>query len=163
MIFATQPDPRDRNVGAVQEGDRTQQEKPEDKDVAYRNRGVALHVSRQSNLDVGDAVDLNQRVSRDTSHGSDRRAHRRLVSKTSLVDLVHPRVILDVVEIDIHLENSVHGRAGIFQLLLELIQHVLGVGCDVTGKVRTLARNKEEIAKGNGTRKKRSLLRLIAR
>ena len=60
-----------------------------------------------------------------------RRPNGRLVAEAALKDFVHPGVVLQVVQVDVALEDLVHGRARAFQLLADLVEHSLGVDLDV--------------------------------
>src|SRR5437763_10713202 len=56
-------------------------------------------------LDVGDAIDLNQGVSRNATGSSNGGAHRRFISETALEFFIHRGVILQIVQIDVDLQN----------------------------------------------------------
>ena len=45
--------------------------------------------------------------------------------------LVHPGVVLQVVQIDVALQDLLHRRSGRLELLLDAVQHNLGVQLDV--------------------------------
>ena len=47
--------------------------------------------------------------------------------RSGLENLVHGRVIFQIVQVHVALQNLVHRRAGIFELRLNFVQHVLGV------------------------------------
>src|SRR5665647_3409297 len=80
-------------------------------------------------LDVSDHVNLHQRIARNSARGGNRSAHRRFRPEAALEGFIHAGVVLQVVEIDVALQDLFHGGADALQLLLDGIQHNLGMGC----------------------------------
>ena len=110
----------------------------------------------------GDHVHLDQRVARNPARRGDGGAHRRVLAEAALKDLVHSLVVLQVVQENAALQHLVHGRSGVLQRLLNLVQHVGGVRLDVAWKVRASAGNEEQIAVGNRAAEQRRGLGLLA-
>src|SRR5207244_1108911 len=81
--------------------------------------------------DVGDAVDLDERVAGDAAGGRDGRPDARLRAEAALVHLVHPVIVLQVVEVDVDLEHLLHRGANALELLLHLVEDDLRVRLDV--------------------------------
>src|SRR5437588_6453289 len=68
-------------------------------------RYFSAKAPKKFRLDVGNAIDFDQRVARhSTVCDRYRGAHRRLIPVTSKID-VHPGIVFDVVQIDIHLHD----------------------------------------------------------
>src|SRR5437899_272930 len=66
---------------------------------------VAENVISNADLDAGNHVDLNQRVAGNASRGRDGRAHGRLRAEASEKHLVHARVVLEIVQVHVALQN----------------------------------------------------------
>ena len=105
---------------------------------------VAFALPALSGSDACDAVDLDERVARDPAGRGDRRADARLRAKAAEEGLVHRRVVLQVVQIHVHLQHLLHRGADILEPLLDLVEHVLGVGLDVAFEVRADAGDEDE-------------------
>src|SRR5437762_8839979 len=80
--------------------------------------------------DVRDHVDLDERVPGNAARGRDRGPHRRLGAEAALEHLVHALVVLQVVQVDVTLQDLLHGRSNARELLLDLIEDVFGVRLD---------------------------------
>ena len=113
--------------------------------------------------DVCDHIHLHQRVARNPARRGDGSAHRRILAELLLKHFVHSLVVLQVVQKDAALQHLVHGRAGVLQLLLNLIQYVGRVRFDVARKMRAYSGDEEQIAVGNRTAEQRRSLGLVAR
>jgi len=85
------------------------------------------------------------------------KTHRRLRPEAAQKRLIHACVVLQVVEIDVALQDLFHGGADALQLLLDGIQHNLGMGLDIAWDVRAHAGNEEQIAVGNRAIEERRL------
>ena len=59
--------------------------------------------------DVGDDIDLDKRVTWNPSRG-DRCPNRRLLTETTAEDLVHRLIVISISEVDVGLEDLLHGR-----------------------------------------------------
>src|SRR5512141_1883874 len=97
-------------------------------------------------LQRGDAVDLDERVAGNPSGGGDRRADRGLRAEAAEEHLVHRRVVLQVVQVDVDLQDLLHRGADLLELLLDLVEHVLRVGLDVALEVGTDAGDEDKAA-----------------
>ena len=73
-------------------------------------RYLRAHVPKKSQLDISDAIDLDQRVARNsTVCDSYRGTHRGLIAETSKINFVHAGIVFDVIQIDVHLQHFLHG------------------------------------------------------
>ncbi len=70
--------------------------------VAVRH-GAVRHGSNRRNT-----VDLHQRISRNAACGRDRGPHRRFGAEPAHVGFVHRSVVLQVVQVHVHLQHLVH-------------------------------------------------------
>src|SRR6185436_14763129 len=59
-------------------------------------------------LEARDAINFDQRVPGDPSWGGDCSPNRRILAETSKEHVVHSRIVLEIVEIDIDLQDFVH-------------------------------------------------------
>src|SRR6267143_5347232 len=92
----------------------------------------------------GDHIDLDQGVAGNATGGCDRSSHWRLVPKSTLKSFIHCSIVFQIVQIDVALEDLVHGGTGALELLLDLIQNVLGVRLDVALEMRAHARQEQQ-------------------
>jgi hypothetical protein len=73
-------------------------------------RYLSACVSKKSRLDVSNAIDFDRRIPGNSTRGDRyRRPHRRLIAETSEIDFVHPGIVFNVVQIDVHLQDLLHG------------------------------------------------------
>ena len=94
---------------------------------------------------------------RESRRRSDGGADRRVGTEPAPEHRVHPVVILQVVEVDVHLEDLVHRRSGLFQFRLDLVEHRLGMHGDVAGLVVALSGDEHKVAVGDPSREQRRL------
>ena len=107
--------------------------------------------------DASDDVDFDEGVAGDAAGGCDGCAHGRFGAEAAEEGLVHFLVVLEVVEVDIALEDFVHGRAAGVEALFDFIEDVLGVGLDVAFEVRADSGDEDEVAVGDNAVEERSL------
>src|SRR5205085_10297287 len=88
------------------------------------------------------AVNLYERVSGHSTGRGDRGSHWRSIAEAALIDSVHSCVVLKVIQVDIDLQNLLHGRASIDEFLLDLVKHVLCMRRNVAGKMCSFAGDK---------------------
>ena len=118
--------------------------------------------ARPAVLNVCDHVHLDQRVTRNSARRGDGGADRRILAEAALKYFVHGLPVLDVVQEDAAFQYFFHGRSGILQSLLNLFQHVGGVGLDIAGKMRADAGYEKQIAVGNRAAEQRRRFRFLA-
>src|SRR4051812_26051050 len=71
--------------------------------------------------EVCDYVNLDQRIPRYAPCGRNRGAYWWLRAKAALIDLIHSRIIFEVVQVDVALEHLFHRRSDALKLLLDRI------------------------------------------
>src|SRR5580700_6252092 len=81
-----------------------------------------MNVSRISRLNVGDDVDLDPRIAGDAAGRGNGGAYRRFFAEAPLELCVHLLVVHHVVEIDIALQDFVHGGTDALELFLDGIE-----------------------------------------
>src|ERR1041385_1893131 len=81
---------------------------------------------------TSDDVDLHQRVAWNTARRGDGRAYRWLRAEAPKEYFVHGRIIFEVVEVHVALQHLFHRRSARLELLLDRVEHMLGVGLDVS-------------------------------
>ena len=59
-------------------------------------------------LDVGDGVNLHQRVAGNSACRGNGRSHRRIVAKPPQISLIHGGVVFQVIEVHVYFENFRH-------------------------------------------------------
>jgi hypothetical protein len=73
-------------------------------------RYLSAYVPNKSQLDVSDAIDLDQRIAGNpTRCDGYRGTHRRLAAEASEIHFVHAGIVFDVVQVDVHLQDLLHG------------------------------------------------------
>ena len=98
--------------------------------------------------DVGDHVDLNERIAGNSS-GGDGSSHRRFGAETPLEDFIHARVILQVRQVNVALEALFHGRADLLELLLDLVEDTFSMHFDITRLMVSYAGDEDQVAVGD--------------
>jgi len=112
-------------------------------------RETAVPVGRlRAGSNVRNDVDLYQRIAGD-SGGGDGSPHRRFGAEAPLENFVHARVVLQVSQVNVALEALFHRGADLFELLLDLVEHSLGMHLDVPGLMVSDAGDEDQIAVGN--------------
>src|SRR3984885_1603800 len=101
-------------------------------------------------LDVGDEIDFYQRVARNASGRRDGCADGRHLTPTACIDGVHFGPVVDVVQIYVDFEYFFHRGAGTGQVLLQLVEHVLGMLFHCAFEVCADTRQEEQITVRNG-------------
>ena len=72
------------------------------------------------------------------------------LTPAACIDGVHFGPVVDVVQVDVDFEHLVHRGAGTFQVLLQLVEHMLGMLFNRAFEVCADTRQEEQIAVGNG-------------
>src|ERR1022692_4170304 len=108
-----------------------------------------MKARRISASNVGDDVDLNQRVAGNAARCGNGGAHWRLIAPPACEHLSHSVAVLQVIQIHIAFETLFHGGTNALKLFLDGIKNTFGVHFDVAWFVIAHAGDEDQVSIGD--------------